>query len=124
MSEKFLVEALIHEMTNFLTRLVNNLGEAIINNENMAKIYDEKGHTDNNLPREKLAELKTMQYIYNSEEVIDSWNKIISVNFSLAKKRDLDRIEFTKRSSELKEFIDSIPDEDRDKPMKELFEKY
>lgn len=120
LSEKFLVEALILEMTNFLTRLVDTLGESIINNEGMVRVFEENGYTDNNHPKEKLEELKTMRYIYKAEDAIDAWNKIISVNFSRAKKRELDDIEFAKHSSEMKKFIDSIPEEDRHKPMKEL----
>jgi len=122
--EEFLINSLINEMSNHLNREINHLGEAIINNEALTKIYEEKHGEPSPQIKNLVERIKNKPYIYSAEESIDVWNEIIQREFSLSRRRDLRNQELLKSREGMKAFMERVPEEERKKTIGEIFDKY
>jgi len=122
MSEKFVVEGLLNEMTSMLDRTISQLGEVIINNEYLQRSAVQ-AEIEFDFIEEKLTEMKDKNYIFRAEKLVDSWREIVAKNFSLKKRREYEFNEMNKNHQKFKKFAEALPEEDLDKPMNELFDK-
>lgn len=97
LQEKFLIYSLLNEVENTLEHQLNNLGEAIVNNEVMNQSYlDEYGEIPDHA-KSTIDRLKSKEHIFKCENQLDSWRKIKNTHFTISQERSWSNQEFLNR---------------------------
>lgn len=122
--EQFIVDSLIHYTTDYLRRPVENRGEHIVDEERVIDLYQKEGKEVPKTAYERLGRLKSSEDIIDSIKVLSTWKQIVANNFSLISRRMLFNEEMRERFEDHKQFIESLPEEDKNKTFGELRKKY
>lgn len=109
-NEKFLVNALLREMTEYLEHPIKEHGESIILNELMADSYQE----DYNEIPEQISKagkgLRSLTYRYKLESRLEDWELIKLQNFSFKNRKMWESEDIQKSSKILKMGTLHVPD--------------
>ncbi|MDE3838649.1 hypothetical protein C0966_04500 [Bacillus methanolicus] len=99
--EKFLVNSLIQEVNSYFEHFINSHGEIILNNEYLAKSYEEEFGIIPDHIQKGLERSKDKTFLFTLENQYDSWKLIVIKNFSKSQQRQWDREEFSNASKNI-----------------------